>query len=580
MRRSIHQILQPTLVAKSIEQIASERELLDRNRPELIRYIKDSVIGDFFSFPTAYGDRSMVYADYIASGRSLSFIEDYIKQVVLPDYANTHTSTSWVGLQTTFFRQEARSIIKRCINASEEDLILFTGTGTTGAVNKLVQVLKLSNWGTKKSYYQQNRWGSVDCKLCSMSFSTQGKYIKHLSSGLHVGNITAHDESTQKEAPVVFLSIFEHHSNLLPWREAGAGIVLIGEDSTGGLDLAQLEAELEKNQHKTHKIGSFIAASNITGLLTDVKSIARLLKTHGALAFFDYATAAPYCEINMNPSPDENIDGIFFSGHKFLGGPGCPGVLAVKKKFFGNETPVEPGGGTVFFVTENSQTYIFNPEEREEGGTPDIIGAIRLGLAFQLKEAVGEKFIFDKEIKTASEVTERLKKIPNFTLLGNADLEKLPVFFFVVRCGARFFHQSFIAALFNDLFGIECRGGCACAGPYALKLLGISSEIAVELENTLKEGFDLFRPGFVRISFNYFFEQETVDYIIAACEFIAENAIWFLPQYKFDMEKSAFIHRELVLKKGDMPLVNGLVKSHIRQANSSSLNMPKKELRI
>ena len=550
IRRSLHQILQPSLTAKSLEQITSERELLNANRPALLQYIKDNVIGDFLPFPTAYGERALVYADYIASGRSLQFIEDYITSVVLPNYSNTHTSTSWVGLQTTYFRQEARSIIKRCLNASDDDLILFTGSGTTGAVNKLVQILLRSRWGTLNSYYQQNRWGSVDCKLCGMSFSTQGKYIKHLTSVAHLGNLPGREELLEDERPVVFLSVFEHHSNFLPWKESGAEVVCIGDTPDGALDMQQLEEMLKKYKNRRHKLGSFIAASNINGMIAEVRAITRLLKKYGALAFFDYATAAPYSEIDINPSPEEAIDGIFFSGHKFIGGPGTPGVLVMKKKLVGNEVPVEPGGGTVFFVTENTHTYIFNPEEREEGGTPDIIGSIRLGLVFQLKEAVGDRYIFEKETESSKVLSGRLAGIPNIMLLGNMDLPRLPVFSFLVRCGSRFFHQSFIAALLNDLFGIECRGGCACAGPYALKLMGITAEKAQEIEDTLKEGYDLFRPGFVRISFNYFFQQETIDYIVSAVEFIAENAIWFLPQYKFDMEKSAFMHREFSTKEG------------------------------
>ena len=550
IRRSIHQILQQSLSSKTLEQLTTEREMLDLNRPELIKCIRENIIGDYSLFPTAYGERSLVYTDYIASGRSLKFIEDYINSVVLPNYANTHTVTSWVGLQTTYFRQEARSIIKRCINASDDDLILFTGTGTTGAVNKLVQILKKSYWGTLNSYYQQNRWGSVDCKLCGMSFSTQGKYIKHLNSQIHNNNKPDLATVSLDEPPVVFLSILEHHSNLLPWREIGAEIVMIYDDPNGNIDLLNLEQQLQKHSHRKYKIGSFIAASNVTGLISDVRAITKLLKSYNALSFFDYATAAPYAEIDINPSPEESIDGIFFSGHKFLGGPGCPGVLVLKKKLVGNDIPVEAGGGTVFFVTEKSTTYIFNPEEREEGGTPDIIGSIKLGLVFQLKEAVGEKYIFDTEMEHCAVITESLKKIPNLSLLGNMNSPRLPVFSFMIRCGNRFMHHSFIAALLNDLFGIECRGGCACAGPYALKLLGIDSENAQKIEDTLKEGYDLFRPGFVRISINYFFEKSTMDYIVSAIEFIAENSIWFLPQYRFDMEKSAFVHREFSTKEG------------------------------
>jgi selenocysteine lyase/cysteine desulfurase/tRNA(Ile)-lysidine synthase TilS/MesJ len=549
-RRPIHQILQQTFSSKTLEEQTSEKQLLEENRPELIEYISKSVIGDFSMFPTAYGERALVYADYIASGRSLSFIEDYIQAVVLPNYANTHNVTSWVGLQTGYFRQEARSIVARCINCSEDDLVLFTSSGTTGGLNKLVQILKKSRWGSLKSYFQQNRWGSVDCKLCNMSFSTQGKFIKHLSSKVHCQNLPASSSDASDEHPVVFLSVFEHHSNLLPWKESGAQVVLVEEDLTGDLDFEDLERKLKEFQHRRFKIGSFCACSNINGVLFDVRRITRVLKSHGALAFFDFATCAPYVDINMNPSPEESIDAIVFSGHKFIGGPGATGVLALKKRLVGNEVPVEPGGGTVFFVTEKSHTYQFNPEEREEGGTPNIIGSIRMGLAFQLKESVGESFIFQKELDHCQQVTDLLSGTENLVLLGNMKKKRLPIFSFLVRCGGKYFHHSFIAALLNDLFGIECRGGCACAGPYALRLMGISSEQAGQIEDILKEGFDLFRPGFVRVSFNYFLSDETIDYIVKGIKFVCSNAVWFLPQYKFDMEKGAFLHREFSTKEG------------------------------
>lgn len=549
-RRPIHQILKDSFGTKSVEEQVSEKGLLEQNRPELLKYVADNVIGDYSVFSTAYGERAVVYADYIASGRSLKFLEDYIGEVVLPSYANTHNVTSWVGLQTGFFRQEARSIVARCINASEEDVILFTGNGTTAAFNKLIQILKKSHWGSLNSYFQQNRWGSVDCKLCTMSFSTQGKYIKHLSSPIHLKNLPLTSVEIPSDAPTVFMSTFEHHSNLLPWREVGAEIVMIAEDETGGLDLADLESKLTLYKNRPFKIGSFIACSNINGLIIDVKAVTKILKAHGALVIIDYATSAPYIDLNMNPSPEESIDAIVFSGHKFLGGPGSPGVLAMKKRLAGNQVPIEPGGGTVFFVTDSSHTYHYNPEEREEGGTPSIIASIRLGLVFQLKEAIGESFIYQTELHHTLMLNEKFSLIPNLVLLGNIHKPRLPIFSFLVRCGGLFFHHSFITALLNDLFGIECRGGCACAGPYALKLMGISNEQAGQIEEILKAGYDLFRPGFVRISFNYFLTQEIMDYIVAGVKFVAENAVWFLPQYKFDMEKGAFLHREFSTKEG------------------------------
>lgn len=227
----------------------------------------------------------------------------------------------------------------------------------------------------------------------------------------------------------------------------------------------------------------------------------------------------------MNLSLSSYLDAIFISPHKFAGGPGTPGILVVKKKLLGNDTPVNPGGGTVFYVTERDHTYVLNPEAREEGGTPDILGSIRAGLVFQLKEAVGENTIEDREYEISRKIMSRLVLHPNIALLGNGGACRLPIFSFLIRCGNRFFHHSYMAALLNDLFGIECRGGCACAGPYAFNLLNIEYDLAKSFQEALTDGYDLFRPGFVRINFNYFASDETIDYILDAIDFVADNAI-------------------------------------------------------
>ena len=550
-RKTIHSIIQESAENRTLEDKSREQELLTQNKPKLLSYINNSVLGSQIPIPTPFGSRPLVYADYTASGRSLSFIENYMQSVVLPTYSNTHTYTSWVGLQTSFFRQEARALIERALNASEDDAILFCGSGSTSGANKLAEIMLRTNWGHKTSYFQQNRWGSFDCKLCNMAFATQGKYFSHIKSEFHLNRLPKEQQVIQADTkPVVFVSIMEHHSNILPWREAGAEIVVIPEDQTGKVDLQFLENELSKYRDYPYKVGSFSAGSNVTGIVSDVREITRLLHSYNALAFFDYAAVAPYVKINMNPSKEESIDALFLSVHKFVGGPGTPGVLAIKKSLLSNEVPTTPGGGTVYYVTEKEHTYLLNPEEREEGGTPDVVGSIRAGLVFQLKEAVGEDYIHEGERSISQKVTERLLRNPNIQLLGSTETERIPIFSFMVRCGGKFYHYSFICALLNDLFGIESRGGCVCAGPYTFSLLGIPYELSVELGNALNEGYDLFRVGFVRVNFNYFMSEETIDYILDAIDFVAENAIWFLPQYKFDMERSAFMHRAYSTKEG------------------------------
>ena len=515
---------------------------LQDHQDDLLSYVRESVIGDFHQFYTVFGKRSLIYADYVASGRALSFIQDYLTAVVLPYYANTHTFTSWVGLQTLNLRAESREIIKACVNATALDALLFVGSGATGAVNKLVRILENSRWGDQGSNFVDRRSGTVGCSKCNQRFLSEGIYIKHLDLIDHVHDLQT--QETTNTTPLVFVGIFEHHSNLLPWREAGAEIVMIYDNDEGTLDLASLEENLKKYRNRVHKIGSFSAASNINGILLDVKAVTRLLKSYGALAFFDYAAAAPYVVIDMNPSPEEAIDGIFFSGHKFVGGPGTPGVLIIKRSHMGNDIPAEPGGGTVFFVTKSKHSYLANPEEKEEGGTPDILGSIQLGLVFQVKAAIGDRYIYHLETQHYKKVSKILDKIPNIVVFGSLNAERLPIFSFLIKHGEKYFHYAFIAALLNDLFGIETRGGCACAGPYALRLLKINDEVALQYEKARRDGYELYLPGFVRLSINYFLQESTVEYIIDALKFIAKYAIYFLPQYRFTLNKKTTVHRD------------------------------------
>ena len=298
----------------------------------LIAHVRNSVIGEDVMLPGPFGPRRLVYADYTASGRALSFIENYIRDRVLPLYANTHTEASATGRHTTALREDARRLIHRAVNGGEDDVVLFCGSGSTGAIDTLTRVLDLGRSGR----------------------------------------------------PVVFIGPYEHHSNELPWRESVADVVTIGEDADGRPDLEQLEHELRRHAGRALKIGSFSAASNVTGIITDVERTARLLHAHGALSFWDYATAGPYLPIDM-----AGKDAVFLSPHKFVGGPGTPGVLVVKRALLRNAVPSVPGGGTVLFVSPNGHAYHPDPEIREEGGTPAIVESIRAGLVFELKEEIG-----------------------------------------------------------------------------------------------------------------------------------------------------------------------------------------------
>ncbi len=458
-----------------------------------------------------YGPRPVVYADYTASGRALSFVEDYIRSTVLPLYANTHTESSGTGLQTTRFREEARDIIARCTGATDEHAVLFCGSGSTAAIDKIIGVLGL-------------------------------RIPSELEDRFHLS-----DQIPAHERPVIFIGPYEHHSNELPWRESIGDVVTIDEDADGHLDADQLARELERHADRPLKIGSFSAASNVTGIITDTRAVSALLHRHGALAFWDFAAAAPYVELDMGSSGDGNddyYDAVFVSPHKLIGGPGTPGLLVARRELFTNRVPDVPGGGTVAYVNPTSHDYLDDVEHREEGGTPAIIGTIRAGLVFQLKEAVGVEVIRDREEHFVRRAIDTWAADPNLHVLGNHRAERLSIVSFVVRHGDRgFLHHNYVVALLNDLFGIQSRGGCSCAGPYGHRLLGIDLDRSLEFEREINRGCEGIKPGWVRINFNYFIDDDTFDYLLEAVKFVARHGASLLVDYRFDPESGLWHHR-------------------------------------
>jgi selenocysteine lyase/cysteine desulfurase len=495
------------------------------NRPDssddadLIALIRESVIGDDEVVDGPFGPRPVVYADYTASGRALSFIEDYIRSTVLPLYANTHTESSGTGLQTTRFREEARAIIGRCVGAGDEHAVLFCGSGSTAAIDKIVGVLGLR-----------------------IPSGLEDRY--HLTSAI-----------PPEERPVIFIGPYEHHSNELPWRESIGDVVTIDEDADGHIDIDQLATELARHVDRPVKIGSFSAASNVTGIITDTRAVSSLLHANGALAFWDYAAAAPYVEIDMGSATDgdDYYDAIFVSPHKLIGGPGTPGLLVARRELFTNRVPDVPGGGTVAYVNPTEHDYLTGIEHREEGGTPDIVGSIRAGLVFQLKEAVGAETIRRREERFVRDAISRWEANPNLLVLGSHTAERLSIVSFVVRhdgpgSGAGsgrpgFLHHNYVVALLNDLFGVQSRGGCSCAGPYGHRLLGIDLDRSHEFEREINRGCEGIKPGWVRINFNYFIDDATFEYLLDAVDFVADNGAALLAEYRFDPQRGLWNHR-------------------------------------
>ncbi len=476
----------------------------------LIEHIRASVIGDDHVVVTPYGRRRVTYADYTASGRALTFIEDYVRDVVLPAYANTHTESSGTGLQTTRLREEARQIIHDAVGGDADTVVLFAGAGATGAIDKLIGVL-----GLRIPSALEDRW--------------------HLAR--HV---------PPDRRPVVFVGPYEHHSNEIPWRESVADVVQIGQDADGGVSIDQLYAALEAYADRPLKIGSFSAASNVTGIVSDTYAIAHLLHSRGALSLWDFAAAGPYVEIEMNPADDPLAykDAIFLSPHKFIGGPSTPGVLVARRELFTNRVPDVPGGGTVAFVNPEEHEYLTDVEHREEGGTPAIVESIRAGLVFALKQAVGTDEIRRREDRLLERAVGAWSAEPALELLGNLEARRLSIVSFVVRSpSGRYLHHNFVVAVLNDLFGIQSRGGCSCAGPYGHALLGIDLERSHEFEREISVGCEGIKPGWVRVSFNYFISDTVSDYIVEAVRMVARDGWRLLGDYRFDPVSGRWRHR-------------------------------------
>lgn len=482
----------------------------------LLAQIRRSVIGEGMPIQTPFGAKPLVYADYTASGRGLTFIEDFIQHRVLPGYANTHTETSFTGRQSTALREQARSQIRSALNGTAQHKVIFAGAGATAAIDKLIGMLNLR--------------------------------LPPQLDGQHGFD----QQIPDNQRPVVFIGPYEHHSNELIWRESIATLVPIALDAQGQIDQQQLVLALQRYADRPLKIGSFSAASNVTGIKSDVRGISELLHAEGALAFWDYAAAAPYVAIDLQ---DQGQDALFISPHKFIGGPGTPGVLVVNEDILTNSVPAVPGGGTVVYVTPEDHRYSTDIERREEGGTPAIVESIRAGLVFQLQQQVGTAQIEALEHDFIQRALVRWAEHPVIEVLGGTDAERLSICSLQVHHQGRPLHYGFVVALLNDLFGIQARGGCSCAGPYGHYLLGLNMTDSKALEARLLAGDGVLRPGWTRLNFNYFIDEASFEYLVRAVELVADYGWRLLPFYQYDPAVGVWrfqgLHSELPVALSD-----------------------------
>ncbi len=459
-----------------------------------IAALRAGLVGKNAEIDGPFGKRTLVYADYVASGRALLQIEHFILEQVLPYYANSHTEASHCGGFMTRLRRDARAVIAACCGAGPEHAVVFAGSGATAGINRLVKLL-----------------GVTDAVA-------DGRRVR------------------------ILLGPYEHHSNILPWRESGAEVIEIAECPDGGPDLAALQDVLSEPADLV--VCAFSAASNVTGIVTDVAAVTRIAKAAGAKMVWDYAGAGPYLPIDMSPDDDAEIDAIVVSPHKFIGGPGTSGVLILRRDAAVTVKPSWPGGGTVKFVSPNGHDYSQSLEAREEAGTPNVVGDIRAALAFLVKEAIGAEAMRARNAELTRRAVKAWQGVERLELLGPLGPQRLPIFSFRVSDGkGGHVHQQLVTRMLSDRFGIQARGGCACAGPYVHRLLGIDDEQSQRLREAILSGQEMLKPGFIRLNFSVLLSDEEVAFILDAVARLAADATRYEQHYDFDPSRAIFFPR-------------------------------------
>ena len=474
---------------------------------------REKIIGINQTFNSPYGAQSLVYCDWTASGRLYGPIEDKLTHQFGPFVANTHTETSTSGAAMTLAYHKARKIIKSHVNANENDVLITTGSGMTGVINKFQRILGLKV----------------------------------------VENLKAHTMVPEEIKPIVFISHMEHHSNQTSWLETIADVEVVPCNEHGLLCLKEFEKCIKKHEHRTIKIASITSCSNVTGIKTNYHKVAKLIHQYNGLCFVDFACCAPYVSIDMHPEEeDEYLDAIFFSPHKFLGGPGSAGVLIFNKKLYKNTVPDNPGGGTVSYTNPWGQhDYFDDVETREDGGTPAFLQTIRIALSIQLKEKMGTQKIKEREDEINLIVFKTLEQLKGVRILAPNHKKRLSIFSFYFEK----YHFNLVVKLLNDRCGIQTRGGCACAGTYGHFLLNVNQETSTKIKNQILEGCNTEKPGWVRLSLHPTITNKELTFICNALKELSEKIEVWANDYKYDPSKNDFVHKTI------MPAEKQLVNS-------------------
>lgn len=490
-------------------------------------WLRRDIIGRNMIFETPFGKRPLVYADYTASGRGLYSIENYIQRI-LQYYANTHTEDDFTGKTMTKLLHEAENIIKEAVNAGPKGKVIFTESGTTGGITKLQQILGVY-WppATRERVNEflqsclERNPDRADCNLALHNYINEHK-------------------------PIVFVGPYEHHSNEVMWRQTLCDIVEIPLSDVDEIDLVKLEEIVSDLKYKNRpKIGSFSAASNVSGLKTNFYEVARILHKYNALACFDFAACAPYVKIDMNYDNECYFDAIFLSPHKFIGGPGTTGILIFNQDIYpSNLPPTVSAGGTVDYVSPYKEEFIRDIETREKAGTPGILQAIRIALAFQVKQKAGYDTIDEIEDYYYRKFMHEFEHDNRVFFYGPVSPDKkLPIIPFNIVHKDRILHPKFVTRLINDLFGIQTRAGCSCAGPYGHHLMKIEQQLSNFYRCAITNaGYSGIKPGWVRLNLHYAFTEREVEYLIAAVKFVIEHGYKFLPFYVFDLKNGEWSH--------------------------------------